>query len=127
MDGKNVKMPEFDLSFEEIIKRHEKQEKKVEVETKEEEKLDNFTFEKIMEKNKKPEVKPKQRKQKKDYKYKNYVFKNLQDLSDFFLLEYKDKEKHAEILLNDTEFLEWLETNVNDQDLYKNWVENVLS
>lgn len=126
MDDKGVKKIDLDLSFEEIIKRHEKQEKKENIKTTDEVKHVDFKFENIMKKSKQ-ESKPKQRKQKKDFKYKKYVFKNLQDLSNFFLIEYKHKEKHAEILLNDAEFLEWLEKNVNDQDLYKNWLENVLS
>ena len=126
MDNKNSKNESSDLSFEEIITRNSKKEK---VNNEEEKpKLVDFKFDEIVKKSKKTSVKPtyKKIKQHKNiFKYKNFIFRNINDIKTFLLLEYQKKEEHATNLLNDQEFLKWLEIKINDKDIYKSWLENV--
>lgn len=62
----------------------------------------------------------------KAFRYGKETFKKLEDLSSFLLLEYQNKEHHANKLLNNKEFINWLKVNVDDKEAFKLWVENVL-
>ena len=112
------------FNFDEIVSKS----KKVKEKSEEKSQVANFNFDKIVTKGKKNITSNKKIKHKRNtFKYHKYEFRNLADITSFLLLEYKNKEKHAQILLNNQEFLEWLESKIADKDVYKNWVENVLS
>ncbi len=94
--------------------------------------LDNFKnfeiFQNRKTSSKNLSIKPANRKKQKPKKfiYGKEVFKNIENISEFLFFEYRNKGNHAKKLLSNQKFINWLKDNVNDNEAFNDWVNNVL-
>ncbi|MDF2699852.1 MAG: hypothetical protein K0Q49_1408 [Haloplasmataceae bacterium] len=60
------------------------------------------------------------------YKYGKVEFKNLNDLHRYLLINYYKIGKIATQLLNDLKFRKWLQVTANDVESYNEWLNKIL-
>ncbi|ERJ11979.1 hypothetical protein [Haloplasma contractile] len=119
------------MKFEESNNEHETVVDKVEDQQGKNEKIENFKFDKIVKKKKqvvkkRQEISDKKKIVYKPYKYGRDQFDDLDALSQFLLRDYHKIEAHANKLLSDSKFIEWLSIKSKDEEQFNEWVENIL-